>query len=167
MDKHSAWLVPSSHCALPGDTIDAMTNLASVLKLEIARVARKEVRAEIESLKKASVHHRSAIAQLRRQVSDLENQLKLAKRQSSTAIRVEKSSASALKYRFKGSQLAAHRVKVGISAKDYGRLVGMSGATIYLWEQDKGKPNAEQVRQLASLRPLGKRAIAARLAALS
>jgi hypothetical protein len=32
-----------------------MPNIASILKAEISRVARKEVRAEIETLKKASV----------------------------------------------------------------------------------------------------------------
>jgi hypothetical protein len=37
-------------------------NIASVLKEEIARVARKEVRSETENLKKASAQYRSEIA---------------------------------------------------------------------------------------------------------
>ncbi|WGT62477.1 hypothetical protein QHG62_20835 [Variovorax paradoxus] len=37
-----------------------MPNVASILKAEISRVARKEVRAEIETLKKASVAHRAS-----------------------------------------------------------------------------------------------------------
>ena len=53
-----------------------MPNIASILKAEISRVARKEVRAEIETLKKASVVHRSSIADLRRQVSALEKELR-------------------------------------------------------------------------------------------
>jgi hypothetical protein len=43
-----------------------MPNIASILKTEISRVARKEVRTEIETLKKASTHHRASIAALRR-----------------------------------------------------------------------------------------------------
>ena len=34
------------------------------------------------------------------------------------------------KHRFSAVRLAAHRSKLGLSAADYGRLVGMSGATM-------------------------------------
>lgn len=52
-----------------------MPNIASVLKEEIARVARKELRGETEKLKKAAVQHRSDIAALKRRVTALEQQL--------------------------------------------------------------------------------------------
>ena len=58
-----------------------MANIASVLKAEIARVARKEVRAELEGLKKAIAQHRSAIAELRRELAALQRQLKQADRE--------------------------------------------------------------------------------------
>lgn len=38
-----------------------MPNIASILKTEISRVARKEVRAEVESLKKTTSQQRGAI----------------------------------------------------------------------------------------------------------
>ena len=142
-----------------------MANIASVLKSEIARVARKEVRGEIEGLKKASVQHRAAIAQLRRQVSDLERQLKQVKRQTTAESRTLDAASSDVPRRFSASRLAAHRAKVGLSAADYGRLVGMSGATIYLWEQDRSRPNVEQLKKLAAVRALGRRALNELLAA--
>lgn len=142
-----------------------MANIASVLKSEISRVARKEVRAEIEALRKASVAHRSAIAQLRRQVSNFEKQLKLAHRRASAASRVEEVAAVDVPRRFSASRLAAHRAKVGLSASAYGKLVGMSGATIYLWKQEKARPNAEQLQKLAAVRAPGRRALQDRLAA--
>ena len=145
-----------------------MANIASALKYEISRVARKEVRAEIEALKKASVHHRSAIAQLRRQVSELEKLLKQSQRQVAAATRTEKVTQAAVTSdvprRFSASRLAAHRAKVGLSAAAYGKLVGMSGATIYLWEQEKARPNAEQLQKLAAVRALGRRALQEQLA---
>ncbi|WP_243294479.1 hypothetical protein [Geothrix mesophila] len=49
-----------------------MPDIASVLKSEILRLARKEVRNEIENLKRASAQYRSEIAQLRRLVEQLE-----------------------------------------------------------------------------------------------
>jgi DNA-binding transcriptional regulator YiaG len=134
-----------------------MTTIASVLKAEISRVARKEVRAEIESLKKASTQHRSAIAQLRRQVADLQKQLKLTQRQRG-ALQARDAAAADKPRRFSAARLAAHRSKLGFSAASYGKLVGMSGATIYLWEQGKSRPNAEQLKRLAAVRALSRRA---------
>ena len=48
-----------------------MPNIASVLKDEILRLARKEVRTATEGLKKASAAYRSDIAGLKRQVAAL------------------------------------------------------------------------------------------------
>jgi len=148
-----------------------MVNIASVLKSEIARVARKEVRAEIESLKKASSQHRSMIAQLRRELADLQRQLKRVGRQSAIASRATSAAAAAddgfmggAPRRFSATRLAAHRAKLGLSAADYGKLVGMSGATIYLWEQGKLRPKAHQLQRLAAVRTLGKRAVRQQLA---
>ena len=53
-----------------------MPNIASVLKEEIARVARKQARGELAVLKKASAQHRADIAALKRRLSGLEQQLK-------------------------------------------------------------------------------------------
>jgi len=139
-----------------------MANLATVLKSEIARVARKEARAEVEPLRKASAQYRSAIAQLRRQIAELEKQLKRARRRVSAAAPTVEPPES-IGRRFSASRLAAHRTKVGLSAAAYGKLVGMSGATIYLWEQGKSRPSAEQLTKLAALRSLSKQAIGERL----
>ncbi|MBS0341748.1 MAG: helix-turn-helix domain-containing protein [Proteobacteria bacterium] len=135
-----------------------MANIASVLKSEISRIARKEVRSEIDNLKKASAQHRSAIAQLRREVSELQKQLKRAGNAAAAEARVAKSKVAGIPRRFSASRLAAHRSKLGLSAASYGKLVGMSGATIYLWEQGKSRPNEEQLHRLAAVRELGKRA---------
>jgi len=140
-----------------------MANIASLLKAEITRVARKEVRSEIEQLKKASSAHRSAIAQLRRQVADLEKQLKQAKRQTVSTARAQEASGDDTPRRFSAGRLGAHRAKLGLSAAAYGKLVGMSGATIYLWEQGKSRPNAEQLHKLAAVRTLTRAAAAKQL----
>jgi hypothetical protein len=49
-----------------------MPNIATILKDEIARVARRAIRSEIDSLKKASTAHRSGIAALKRRAQLLE-----------------------------------------------------------------------------------------------
>jgi len=145
----------------------AMPNIASILKAEISRVARKEVRVEIETLKKASVAHRASIAELRRQVSALEKELRRAAKTATrpaTADVPGDEAETGTKRRFSATRLAAHRAKLGLSAAHYGHLVGVSGQTIYHWEQGKARPRAAQLEGLAAVRDLGAREIADRLA---
>jgi DNA-binding transcriptional regulator YiaG len=72
--------------------------------------------------------------------------------------------AGSTKRRFSATRLAAHRAKLGLSAATYGQLVGVSGQTIYHWEQGKARPRAAQLESLAAVRDLGAREIAERLA---
>lgn len=145
-----------------------MPNIASILKAEISRVARKEVRTEIETLKKASVAHRASIAELRRQVSMLKKELrrvtKATTRPAPASDHADESEAGT-KRRFSATRLAAHRSKLGLSAASYGQLVGVSGQTIYHWEQGKARPRAAQLEGLAAVRGLGAREVAERLSA--
>lgn len=142
----------------------AMPNIASILKAEISRVARKEVRVEIETLKKASVAHRASIAELRRQVGALERELR---RVTKTATRTAPADEAdtGTKRRFSATRLAAHRAKLRLSAAHYGHLVDVSGQTIYHWEQGKARPRAAQLESLAAVRDLSAREVAERLGA--
>ena len=145
-----------------------MPNIASILKAEISRVARKEVRVEIETLKKASVAHRASIAELRRQVSALEKELRRVAKgavRSAAAPVSDAEAAAGTKRRFSATRLAAHRAKLGLSAASYGQLAGVSGQTIYHWEQGKARPRAAQLASLAAVRDLGAREVVERLAA--
>jgi DNA-binding transcriptional regulator YiaG len=144
-----------------------MPNIASILKAEISRVARKEVRAEIETLKKASVAYRASIAELRRQVNALEKELRRVAKgptRPATTPDSDNGASEGTKRRFSAARLAAHRAKLGLSAAIYGQLVGVSGQTIYHWEQGKARPRAAQLESLAGVRGLGAREIAERLA---
>lgn len=58
-----------------------MPNLASVLKDEIRRLAKKEAKAETAVTKRASAQHRRDIAELKRVVADLSKRLAFLGRQ--------------------------------------------------------------------------------------
>lgn len=142
-----------------------MPNIGVVLKAEIARVARKEVRAQTTALKKASAQYRGMIAALRRQVAELESKLrKLGKQATKPAAAALADDQDGPKRRFSPERLAAHRAKLGLSAADYGRLVGVSALSIYKWEEGKVRPRAAQLEALASVRSIGPREAARRLA---
>jgi DNA-binding transcriptional regulator YiaG len=143
-----------------------MPNIASILKAEITRVARKEVRTEVEALRKASTLHRASIAALRRQVDQLEKELRRAAKGSARAAAPAEDEADAAPpRRFSAGRLASHREKLGLSAAAYGKLVGVTGQTIYKWEQGKARPRKAQLECLASVRGLSPREAAQQLEA--
>src|SRR5687768_14500992 len=65
-----------------------MSNIQSILKSEISRIARKEVKAETGTLKKSSTQYRSDIAALKRRLAALERLLKKQSRTIKAAIPV-------------------------------------------------------------------------------
>jgi len=65
--------------------------------------------------------------------------------------------ASAKPVRFAAKGLRAQRKRLGLSAADFGRLVGVSSQSIYNWEQESARPREEQIAKLVQLRALGKR----------
>jgi DNA-binding transcriptional regulator YiaG len=141
----------------------AMTNIASILKTEIARLARKEVKAEVSPLKKAASQYRSSIAALKRQIQDLEKQLRRKSRSAPAVESDDEGEEEGVRRRFRAGGLASHRRKLGLSAEDYGALVGVSGQSIYKWEQGEVRPRAAQLQALATVRGIGKREAMARL----
>lgn len=140
-----------------------MPNLGTVLKAEISRLARKEIRAEIETLRKASGTYRREIAELKRQVAQLQRRLKLA---SKASVAATKSEDEPSRIRFSAKGLQSLRARLGLSAADFGKLTGVSGQSIYHWEQGKSEPRKAQLPKLASLRGLGKKESRARLDSL-
>lgn len=59
---------------------------------------------------------------------------------------------------------AALRKKLGLSAADMGKLIGVSAQSVYHWETGKTKPRASQLKAIAEVRKMGKRAVTAKLA---
>lgn len=142
-----------------------MPNIASFLKSEILRLARKEVRAEVESLKKTSSRYRSEIAEMKRRIDQLERQMGRIEKKPSRTAEASVSSESSSKIRFSAKRLAAQRQKLGLSAAEMGKLIGVSAQTIYGWEAEKTRPRRTQLEAIASIRKLGKRDVKKRLEA--
>ena len=132
-----------------------MPNIAAVLKQEIQRLARKEVKAQVGPLQKKVAEHRRSIASLRRQIASLEREVarlrKLTDRGSADA------SAAPTEIRFSPKWVAADRERLELSAYDYSLLVGVSMLTIYNWEKGKSKPRAKPLAAWAKIRGIGKR----------
>ena len=149
-------------------TNESMPNIAAVLKDEIARIARKEARAQTAEFKKASAQYRTHIAALRRRIEDLERQVKRASKAGAkngpAPEEEDDGDAQSTNRRFSATRLAAQRRKLGLSAADFAALIGVSGQSVYKWEHGEARPRARQLEAIAALRGIGKREAAARLA---
>ena len=143
-----------------------MPNIASALKDEISRIARKEVRSETEGLKKAASTYRSEIAALKRRAQDLEGQLRRLEKSSAKAAPAAPQDEPSPTLRFRAAGFASLRQRLGLSAEECGRLLGASGQSIYNWEAGKAHPRAKHMPAIAALRAMGKKEVAERLAAL-
>jgi DNA-binding transcriptional regulator YiaG len=150
-----------------------MPNIASVLKAEISRIARKESRADSDALKKTVASQRSDLVALKRRVQELEKALKAVAKGVASGRPARAGAASAGSdevdaggFRFRASGMASNRKRLGLSAEDFGLLIGASGQSVYLWESGKTKPRSKNLAAIAALRGIGKREVARRLEAL-
>jgi len=144
-----------------------MPNIAVVLKGEISRLARKEVREEMHALKKASVQYRKDIAEMKRRISELQRRIGPLQKQVLKGAPSRATQGETTGARFTAKGLRSQRQRLGLSAADYGKLVGVTGQTIYSWEHEIARPRRQQVAQIASLRRMGKRDAQSRLAQLA
>ena len=140
-----------------------MPNVGAVLKQEMTRLARRESRAENEVTRKASAQFRRHIALLRRQVAALQREVTRLQRRTLQPSQPPPGNSNSPKVRFVAKGLASQRKRLGLSALDYGRLLGVSAQSVYNWEQGHATPRAEQLRKLVGLRGIGKRDAVARL----
>lgn len=144
-----------------------MPNFAAVLKDEIVRLARKEVRKELEALKKLTAQQRSDNAELKRRVAFLEKQVGSAAKK---VVKVTPPGAEDLdpnKLRFSAKRFAVQRKKLGVSAAEMGQLIGVSAQSVYHWEAGKSRPRKQQLQAIAALRSTPKRQVKAMLAQIN
>jgi DNA-binding transcriptional regulator YiaG len=137
-----------------------MASIGELLKHEISRLSRRELRSSLEPIRKAVTTYRRDIAALKREVAALKKQVDTQRR---VVMPTVKSAPDDVPLRFVAKGLRTLRDRFGMSAADFGLLVGIGGQTVLNWENKKSVPSREQVAQIAALRPLGKRDAVARL----
>jgi DNA-binding transcriptional regulator YiaG len=142
-----------------------MANLNAVLNDRIARVARKEIRKQTGTVRNATARYRRDIAALKRQVADLVKRLVLAESRLPKAS-MEIPSELPQNVRYSARSVRAQRARLGLSARDFGKLVGVSGLTVYGWESGKQRPRRKQMAGLVAVRNIGRREAVRRLAEL-
>jgi DNA-binding transcriptional regulator YiaG len=139
-----------------------MPNVATVLKEEINRLARKEVRAKTEPLAARLSELRRAVAACHRQVAELAKTVAGLKAKVMPAEGISAAGVAGQeleKARINHRRIAALRARLGLSRNQMAQLLGVNANSIYLWEQGKTRPRAAAKAKLIQLRGLGKRAV--------
>lgn len=134
-----------------------MANIQQLLNDEIRRLARKEVIA----LEK---EYKSQLVDLRKNVSELKNRIKLLEKQLSKLQPAEPEKAvetaeeeSAKTFRVTPDRIIKWRTALGLKRAQYARLLGVSPLSVAHWEEGKSTPRDAQKRRIAQLRDMGKR----------
>jgi DNA-binding transcriptional regulator YiaG len=145
-----------------------MADLAGALKEEIRRLARKEIKAETGSTRQAIAQYRREIAGLKRQLREQEKKITFLEDQERKRLEEPEAAGEAVESaRFSARSVKSQRTRLGLSAADYAKLVGVSPLTIYNWENGKSRPRKEQLAALVAVRGIGKREALGRLELLA
>ena len=136
-----------------------MPNVGQILKEEIRRLAKKEVRAVAGPLKKRVAELERSNAAWKKKVPALDKAV--ARLNAEAEVRQLRSIRAGEK-EVKGARIgprsiAAQRRRLKLSRKDFGTLAGVSANTIYLWETGEVSPRDKSRKSIVGLRKLGTR----------
>jgi len=133
--------------------------IESMIKAEIQRLARREIRSTFRPLKREVRSMRLKVSGLMKGFGTLNRITKEQAQRAKEQFKLEASPEEIKIARFSPARIRALRLKKGLSQKELGMLVGVSLGTIVLWEKGKLTPKAERKGSLVALRKLGKREI--------
>lgn len=145
-----------------------MPNIAAILKEEIRRLAKREVKISVGAVKTAVVRTRRDVARLKRDFQDLQRQIGFMKSQlrGRPGKAASEESGGLEGVRHSARSVRAQRKRLKLSAADFGKLLGVSLLTVYNWEHGKARPTKARLSQLVAIRKMGRREALAKLESL-
>ena len=143
-----------------------MSNIAAILKQEITRLARREARSLTKAVNKTSARFRKDIAELKRANTKANAEISRLQREVRNGVAAPIAESDAETIRFSAASVKAQRKRLGLAAADFGKLIGVTGHTVYSWEKGASRPRSAQLSAFGALRNMGKREVNERLEAL-
>ncbi|BEU98614.1 helix-turn-helix domain-containing protein (plasmid) [Acidovorax sp. DW039] len=139
-----------------------MNTFSNAFRAEVIRMARKELKPELQGMRKIITSHRSEIAALKREVKALASQLKAAQRLTKVPNTPNAQAAANTPRRaaggnFNAQAFADKRAELGITQKQMAQLVGASWLSVYKWESGKVHPRAAQLGRISEVLKMSKR----------
>lgn len=122
-----------------------MPDIGSLLKSEIRRLAKKEARFATAHAQRRVAQHRRDIAKLKRVIQDQALRISRLEAAEKSPVLGEVAADVPEDARFSARSVRAQRKRLGLSAELYGKLVGVTGQTVYAWEQKQSRPRQTQL----------------------
>jgi DNA-binding XRE family transcriptional regulator len=139
------------------------------LKAEISRIARVEIKKELAPIKAVNASQRKYIADLRRQLSDLEKENKVLARQLEklgavipAPVQASKGEGDAGRAWITAAGVRSMRKRLRLSQKAFADLVGVSLPTVANWESSKNEGKLSIRRKVVFARLLEVKAMGLR-----
>ena len=134
-----------------------MAKLESIIKSEIQRLAKHEVRSVYRPLRKEVWGLKLKLSNLIKNFTVLDRLAKDASKGKIPEPKLEASAEEVKASRLTPERIAGLRKKLGLSQRELGVLVGATTGAVLSWEKGKFRPQGEKKAALVALRKVWKR----------
>ena len=137
-----------------------MGKIENIVKSEIQRLAKREVRAVFFPLRREVYRMKGALSHLSKNFNAVQRSVwEQMRNDESKKLKLEASLEEAKASRITPERIRSLRQRLGISQKDLAVLVGVSMGAVASWEKGKFHPNLNKKTTLVAIRKLRKRDI--------
>ena len=141
-----------------------MPNIATLLKEEISKIARKEVQDQVGELKQTVREQRDAIARLEKQIGSAKAATKSADAKPAAKVRKPAGIGDRRKQRrIAPNTIKKHRKRLKLSQAELGEILNVSTNTVLRWEAGTSKPRRKHLPGLDELRTISMRELKKKL----
>ncbi len=134
-----------------------MGKLESMIRDEVMRLARREMRKSFVSLRRDVRSIKGIMSQLRKSVLNLERFKSQEEKQMAQKAVPEVTLEEVKRARFSPRLIQSLRKKLKITQKELALLAGVSVGAVHQWEGGKSEPRAIKKARLLALRKLSRR----------
>jgi DNA-binding transcriptional regulator YiaG len=141
-----------------------MPNLSSLLKSEISRIARKEIKTATSPIHTSTISLKKTISEFKKRIADLEAG---NKRQVSDIKPAAQGAVEAIPedVRITAKSIKTLRLKLGLSQVEFAKLVGISSQNVNVMEHKTGrlKFRGDTLKNILNIKGIGKKEAKLRL----
>ena len=143
-----------------------MPSIATLLREEISKIARKEVRDQVRALKQTVREQRDAIALLQKQIGSAKAKAATKSAAAKPAAKTRKPAGDGdrrKQLRIAPNTIKKHRKRLKLSQADLGEILNVSTNTVLRWEAGTSKPRRKHLPELDQLRTISMRELKKKL----
>jgi len=137
-----------------------MAKLEQVLRSEIIRLARKQIRIVCISLAREVRQLKRRVSQMGKTVAGLDKiRVELEAKRAAEGVKLEAPEEKVKAARLSPLLIKKLRARLGVSQGQLARLVGVSRQAMAFWELGKSRPQGQNRAALVALRGVGRREV--------